>query len=141
MFGAVGTILGGIGALGGLSALYVGPIIAFFASPVGRALLVYVILPAMIFAYGFYKGDQHGDRQCMDARQEATLARARLESNLAKGQAATAKRVATELEYEHAKAMERISELQDQLKTKPTVVYTSDCRVPGGVRPRPAGKQ
>ena len=137
MFGLVGTLLGGIGALGALSAMpFIGPIIAFFASPVGRILLVYVILPLMIFGYGFYKGDKHGDRQCADARIEQNNARLRLEANLAKNQAATAKSVAAELEEQNREAEGKIRDLEKQLKEKPTVIYTNDCRVPtpGGVR-------
>jgi hypothetical protein len=137
MLGSIGLILGGLGAVGGIAAIpYVGPVIAFFLSPVGRWVAVGLIVAAA-YGYGWYKGDRSADAKCAAASARVELARKKVEASLERSAARSERETIAELKSQQQKSEEAISDLEARLKKEPTVVYSEDCRVPvPGPRPK-----
>jgi hypothetical protein len=67
LLGFIGPLLGGIGGLSaiGLGAIpFVGPLLKFFGTGAGK-LVGLALLAVTVYSVGWFKGDAHGDAQCV----------------------------------------------------------------------------
>jgi hypothetical protein len=67
ILGIIGPLLGGLGGLSaiGLGAIpFVGPLFKFFGSGAGK-IVGLALLAVTIYGVGWFKGDAHGDAQCV----------------------------------------------------------------------------
>lgn len=145
MMTGVFALLGLAGGAGTLFAAvpFVGPLLSFFGSKAGRWVAVGLVI-AGAYAYGFYKGDAHGDKQCAAAALAAQQEKHELEMKAAADQVAREKSVSALLAAQAKNAEEKIRALEKLIadaeraapgKPGPGALYDASCRAtPAGVR-------
>lgn len=111
----IATLLAGIGGLtgaGGIVALpFIGPIFAFFGTAFGRITGI-ILIALAIYAFGWFKGDAHGDAQCAAKDLAMQLAAAKRDADIQKSTAALASKQAEEQEQLNQKLNKQIAQLE-----------------------------
>ena len=94
---------------------YVGPIIKFLRSPLGKGILFATLLVG-VFAYGFYRGDKHGDAQAALKASQAREEQHKIDFNNLNGRYQSAQQTIDSLNRLQSEAAVNMLKLRDELE-------------------------